>query len=134
GDTTLWLQAREPCQRLCLSLVVRRGMKFTAAIPVFGFLLSVGCSSPRQTASERCAVINAQFTNGTPMSQVEAKLGQPDTMIITTTMSWPKETQNQRIWVYHFGSEDILISSTGEGTTPLDQRGFAGARAFRREP
>ena len=36
-------------------LVVRRGMKFTAAIVVFGLLLLAGCSSSRESASERCA-------------------------------------------------------------------------------
>jgi hypothetical protein len=82
-------------------------MKSTATIQVFGFLLLASCSSPRQTASERCAAINAQFTNGTPMSQLEAKLGPPDTMIITTTLSLPPETQNQRTWVYHFTLDDI---------------------------
>lgn len=103
-------------------------MNLTAAILAFGFVLLAGCSSSRQTASERCAAINAQFTNGTPMDQIEAELGRPDTMIITTTLSWPPETQNQRVWVYRFGSEDILISSTGEPMTPIDQRRFAGAR------
>jgi len=115
-------------------------MNLTAIILVSGLLLLAGChgshetisSSKRDSATERCAAINAQFTNGTPMSQIEAKLGRPDTMIITTTLSWPPETQNQRIWVYHFGREDILVSSTGEPSTPLDQRGFAGARVVRK--
>jgi hypothetical protein len=115
-------------------------MKFTAIILVSGLLLLASCSSSRETISsskgdsvaERCAAINAQFTNGTLMSQIEAKLGRPDTMIITTTLSLPPETQNQRVWVYHFGSEDILISSTGAPTTPIDERGFAGARVVRK--
>jgi uncharacterized protein YceK len=115
-------------------------MKLTGIILVFCLFLLAGCSSSRETISsskgdsvtERCAAINSQFTNGTPMSQIEAMLGRPDTMIITTTLSWPPETQNQRIWVYHFGPEDILVSSTGGPTTPLDQRGFAGARVVRK--
>jgi hypothetical protein len=78
-------------------------------------------------AKERCAAINACFTNGTPMRDVVAVLGKQDNMIITTSLSWPPETQNQRIWVYRFGSKEVLISSTGAGTTPLDDRGFAGA-------
>jgi hypothetical protein len=115
-------------------------MKLSAIILFIGVFLSVGCRSSRDTISsskadpvaERCAAINAQFTNGTPMSHVEAKLGQPDTMSITSTLSLPRETQNQRIWVYHFGSEDILIFSTGEPTTPFGDRGFAGARVVKK--
>jgi len=81
-------------------------------------------NSPEQLA----AAINEQFTNGTPMGRVEAALGRKDTMIVTTTLSWPPETQNQRIWVYRFGAKQILISSTGGPMTPMEERGFAGAK------
>jgi hypothetical protein len=116
-------------------------MKFTVIIAISILLLVASCSSSHQTvsssiaepAAQRCAAINAQFTNGTPMSQIEAKLGRPDAMFITTTLSFPPETQNQRVWVYHSGSKDILIFSTGEPTTPLRERGFDGARVVRKE-
>lgn len=81
------------------------------------------------SAKERCAAVNACFTNGTPMRVVEGVLGRPDTMIITTTLSWPPETQNRRIWVYRFGVEQVLINSTGDPMTPFEDRGFAGAKA-----
>jgi len=79
------------------------------------------------SAEERCGAVNARFTKGTPMRDVMEVLGREDTMIITTTLSWPPETQNQRIWVYRFGAEEVHVHSTGGPTTPLEDRRFAGA-------
>lgn len=117
-------------------------MNSPLSVLAVAFVLLSGCSSsPSPTkrslealwaakdvpVTERCAAVNARFTNGTPMRDVMAVLGKQDTMIITTSLSWPPETQNQRIWVYRFGSEEVLVHSTGGPTTPLDDRGFAGA-------
>ena len=85
------------------------------------------------SVEELATAINKQFTNGTPMGQVVRVLGRQDTMYITTTLSWPPETQNQRVWVYRFGSREILVRSTGGATTPLSDRGFAGAQAVPRD-
>src|SRR5689334_17523874 len=85
------------------------------------------------SAEELTAAINARFTNGTPMREVVAVLGPQDMMYITTTLSWPPETQNQRVWVYRFGPKEILIQSTGGPTTPLADRGFAGAKIVARD-
>jgi hypothetical protein len=79
---------------------------------------------------ELATAINAHFTNGTPMRDVVAVLGREDAMYMTTTLSWPSETQNQRGWLYRFGSKEILIDSTGGPVTPLTDRGFAGARVI----
>src|SRR5262249_50262471 len=68
------------------------------------------------SAFERCAAVNAHFTNGTPMRDVVAVLGPQDTMISTTTLS---DTPNQRVWVYRFGAEDVYVNSAGGPTTPL---------------
>jgi len=89
--------------------------------------LQASWSATDASAQDRCAAINACFTNGTPMRDVLAVLGNQDTMIITTTLSWPPETQNQRIWVYRFGNNEVHVHSTGGPTTPLGERGFAGA-------
>jgi hypothetical protein len=85
------------------------------------------------SVEQLAAAINAHFTNGTPMRRVVGVLGRQDTMYITTTASWPPETQNQRVWVYRFGSKEILVHSTGDATTLLDDRGFAGAKVVARD-
>jgi hypothetical protein len=81
-------------------------------------------SAKDESAKDRCAAVNACFTNGTPMSEVEAVLGRQDTMIVTTTFS---DHPNRRVWVYRFGLEEVLIDSIGGPMTPLGDRGFAGA-------
>lgn len=122
-------------------LNVRRGMKLTAIMLASVLLLLASCTHSHETISSSkngsatvsCAEINTQFTNGTPMPQIVAKLGRPYTLIITTTLTLPPEKQNQLILVYHFGPEDVLISSTGEPTMLLDERKFAGAKVVRND-
>jgi hypothetical protein len=106
----------------------RRGMRFTAIILVSGLLLLAGCSAS-PSITERCAAINAQFTNGTPLSQVVAKLGQPDTRVASSFLGFPENTNLFRLCVYHFDSGDIIICSTGGPPMSLDlnKRKFLGA-------
>lgn len=81
------------------------------------------------SAQEIAAAVNARFTNGTPMREVESVLGRPSEIRMTTTASDPTETQNRRTWVYHgFRSGPIFILSSGEPATPVRERRFAGAR------
>jgi hypothetical protein len=47
------------------------------------------------------AAVNAHFTNGTPMRDVEAVIGRPSYTRTRTPI--PPETQKPMIWVYGFG-------------------------------
>jgi len=72
--------------------------------------------------------VNAHFTNGTPMRDVEAVLGRPSYTRTRTPI--PPETQKPMVWVYGFGSGQIVIRSTGAPATPVRDRRFAGARVL----
>ncbi len=72
------------------------------------------------------AALNAHFTNGTPMREIEAVLGRPS-HTRTQTLTLPPEARYRMLWVYRFGAGQIMIRSTGgPATSPMD-RGFAGA-------
>jgi hypothetical protein len=116
------------------SWIVRLRMKFAAIILLFGLPLLAGCSRA-QLITGRCAAINAQFTNGTPMSQVVAKLGQPDWMHMGASLSIPEDTNNYLVCVYHFDSGDVMIIDTAEQLSLLEfsKRRFIHASVLRQK-
>ena len=127
-------------QFVCISCSCPRSRHMALFYFALGFGLGLsllltglaGCSPP-QPIIERCAAINAQFTNGTPLSQVVARLGQPDTMVYSQSLSKPADTNYYRVCVYHFDSGDIVICSAGgpPALLDLDKRRFIHAIVFR---
>jgi len=67
------------------------------------------------------------------MSQVVAKLGQPDFMTMNSSLSIPVDTNHYLICVYHFNSGDIMIRDTAEQLTLLEfsKRRFIHASVLR---
>ena len=88
-------------------------------------------SPSSQTVKEECAEINAQFTNGTPMGQVVAKLGWPDTTALTHYLSIPEDTNVYILFVYHFESGDIRIDTTEPAQIDIGKRRFIQACVLR---
>ena len=109
-------------------ITFRRGMRLAAIFLVFGLPFFAGCS-PKHSLADLCTAINAQFTNGTPLRLVVAKLRPPDTVVTTSFLSIPADTNYHKVCVYHFESGDIVISSTGGPPALLDfdKRRFVGA-------
>jgi len=103
-------------------------MRLAAIFLVFGLPFFAGCS-PKHSLADLCTAINAQFTNGTPLRLVVAKLRPPDTVVTTSFLSIPADTNYHKVCVYHFESGDIVISSTGGPPALLDfdKRRFVGA-------
>jgi hypothetical protein len=86
--------------------------------------------------AERCAAVNARFTNGTRIRDVLAVLGPQDAMIVSTNLSLPAESQYQSTWVFRFGSEKVLINSTNgnvDPTTLSQTRLFTGATVGKKQ-